>query len=130
MIGSICPDDSVILKRRQIDNDSCSSGEDAVITADSNDGKKISSTAQEISLAQNGNLTELTADQTPPPSSPVVGGIDSSLENGNLQSEDDMMEDTLRDILSSSAILEKVLHQWKDALNKHAELLDNKDKVM
>ena len=127
VIGLVCPEESVLYKKL-IHRFNCSNDEEAQLTKD------------------NRNTDFIPSVEHKPPSETTTGNHKNHEESKNVgldSVEHDITckdktqifglntnEGTFRAILYNSVVLEKVLQQWRDTLNKQSEILAKRTQVI
>ena len=126
LIGLVCPDESILFKKL-LDTYYCSSNEEAQFIED-NDHVNYSHSVQEIQPVEIGEGDHANI-QEAQRIDPIDNTIKRLSSEGEHVSHISKNEDTLKEIFNNSLVLEKVLEQWKNALNKRAEIIAKRAEV-
>ena len=126
VIGLVCPEESVLYKKL-IQSFNCSNDEDAQLSKDNRNSYSIPSVEDKTtSDTTTGNLKNHEETKTVDLDSdePDITWGDKTQIFGLNTTEDD-----IKGILYNSRVLEKVMQQWRDTLNKQSEILEKRTQV-
>ena len=126
VIGLVCPEESVLYKKL-IHTFNCSNDEEAQLSKDNRNTECIPSvkdkTPSETATSNHKNHEESKKVDLDSDEHDMTCGDKTKIFGLNTN------EDTVKEILYNSIVLEKVMQQWRDTLNKKSEILAKRTQV-